>query len=190
MPATKPGVTPLRRLRQKRSAVALAAWLILVPAVPSMIAKLTATDNGDPVVTTGPLSVFTDDGHEVVLDPPLGWSSLEIGNGQVLRSDNGAVITVQAYDLEEREADAVVQRLIRQNRIGGESIAVTGGTVGSASGDLTGPRCAIIVDDGLSGSCAFLSDDDVMLLVTAMSSPDATAPDIADVVGPIHRGDS
>jgi hypothetical protein len=93
------------------------------------------------------------------------------------------MILVQIYDREGRDVDIVTQRLMRANRIGGITTALDGGHVGAVDGRLAGQSCVAILED-MSGPCAYLANDDLLVSIMALSDPDEAtepAPSITEV---------
>ena len=75
---------------------------------------------------------------------------------------------------------------MRANRVQGMPAALDGGRIASTDGDLTGDTC-VVVTDNLTGTCAYLADDDIVVSVIALADADHRALPIADVVGPLAR---
>jgi hypothetical protein len=177
-------------LTQKRAAALLAAGLIAVPWLPSLVADATPADEWSAVEAGQEVTVVSADGAQVAMMPPAGWQYRDRGGNRVqLRTDDGAAVLLEVVDLDGRDADAVTQRLIRRGRIGGSNAAITPGTVSTGDGSLSGRPCTVVVDD-LSGSCAFLSDGDVLVSVHAVGTPDDSAPALDDVLDSISRSSS
>jgi hypothetical protein len=119
---------------------------------------------------------------------PDGWQVQDLGDQAVLRGDGGTVL-LQVYDLDGRDPEAVAKRLMRSNRVGDVRTTLDGGRIATADGSLSGDTCVALTDDA-TGSCAYLSDGDVMLSVIALGSSRQSTPAIADVVAPFTREQS
>lgn len=175
-------------LTQKRTAALLAAGLIAVPLLPSLLVEVTPAD--DWLDVEDEVVVVSADGAQIAMTPPPGWRYRDSGGDRAqLRTGAGSAVLIEVVDLDGRDADAVTQRLIRRDRVGGSNTAITAGTVSTGDGSLTGRPCTVVIDD-LAGSCAFLSDGDVLVSVLAVGTPDAPAPTIDDVLDSITRSNA
>lgn len=166
-----------------RAALLLAAGLIAVPGIPMAAAAMVDDDAWDS--GSGTTRVASEDGNAIVVAGPAGWDAREFGNGVSFRSGDELVI-VQVFDREGRDLEAVARRLMRADRLTGASAALTGQTVTTADGTLTGEGCELVAGDRL-GECAFLADDDVIVWVQTLGTPDQPAPPLDLVVAPIGR---
>lgn len=171
------------RLIEIRAALLLATGLIAVPGLPMAAAAMVDEDAWQPGSET--TMVASEAGNEIVVAGPYGWDAREFGNGVSFRSGDELVI-VQVFDREGRDVDAVARRLMRADRITGASAAMTGDSVTTADGTLTGVGCELVADDRL-GECAFLADDDVIVWVQTLGTADQPAPPLDLVVAPIKR---
>lgn len=175
-----------RKLTQKPTALALAAGLLAVPLIPMLLEaalpdrEWAEADSGGSVV-----EVVSAEGNGIVVTAPDGWQTQDSGDSAVLRSDGAAVI-ITVYDRADRDPEAVTERLMRSNRVQGMPSALDGGHVASADGDLTGDTC-VVVTETLTGTCAYLTDSDIVVSVIALGDAEHPAPPIADVVGPLTR---
>lgn len=177
-------------LTQKRAAALLAAGLIAVPLVPSLLVEVSPADDWLELEGEQEVIVVSADGAAIAMTPPPGWQYRDAGGDRAqLRTDDGSAVVVEVVDLDGRDADAVTERLIRRGRVGGSNAALTPGTVSTGDGSLTGRPCAVVVED-LSGSCAFLSDGDVLVSVVAIGTADRPAPVLDDILDSITRSDS
>lgn len=175
-----------QKLTQKRAALALAAGLLAVPSIPMLLeavvpetAWATATSGGADV------EIVSAGGAGVEVSAPDGWETQDNGDSAVLRSE-GATVLIQVYDRAGREPAAVAQRLMRANRVEGMPSAPDGGHISTTDGDLTGDTC-VVVTEQLTGTCAYLADDDIVVSVITLGDTDHPALPIADVVGPLAR---
>jgi hypothetical protein len=166
----------------------LAVGLIAVPGVPALVNQLLPENDWDTARYAETLDVTSAEGTSVTLVPPSGWQVQDLGDRAVLRTDGSAVL-VQIYDLDSRDPQAVAQRLIRSNRVGGINTTLDGGRVATADGALSGDTCVALTHNA-TGTCAYLSDGDVMVSVIALGGPDNPAPSITDVVAPLTKGES
>lgn len=177
-------------LTQKRAAALLAAGLIAVPLLPSLAVDITPADDWLDLEQGQEVTVVSADGAEVAMIPPGGWRYRDRGgDGAQLRTDDGAAVLIEVVDLDGRDVDAVTQRLIRRGRVGGSNTAITPGAVSTGDGSLSGRPCTVVIDD-LAGSCAFLSDGDVLVSVLAVGTADHPAPALDVVLDSITRSHS
>jgi hypothetical protein len=175
-----------RKMTQKPAAFALAAGLLAVPLIPMLLeAALPDREWAEAASGDKTVEIVSAEGHGVVVTAPDGWQTQDNGDSAVLRTD-GAVVIVEVYDRADREREAVTQRLMRSNRVQGMPSALDGGQITSADGDLSGDTC-VVVTETLTGTCAYLTDDDVVISVIALGDGDHPAPPIADLVGPLTR---
>jgi hypothetical protein len=175
-----------RKMTQKPAALALAAGLLAVPLIPMLLeAAVPEREWAEAAPGGTEVEIVSAEGNGIVVTAPDGWQTQDNGDSAVLRTDGAAVI-IQVYDRADREPEAVTQRLIRSNRVQGMPSALDGGQIASADGDLTGDTC-VVVTESLTGTCAYLTDDDVVVSVIALGDADHPAPPIADVVGPLTR---
>ncbi|WP_299557886.1 hypothetical protein [uncultured Mycolicibacterium sp.] len=178
------------RLKDKRAAVLLTAGLLAVPLLPAVLVGATPIDDWAPVGAGEPVRVVSADGAAVDIELPAGWVYRQFGgDGVVARSADGAAVLLEVVDRDGRDPDAVTERLIRRDRVGGTNAALTEGAVSTGDGSLHGRPCTAVAHE-LSGSCAFLADDDVVVSVYVLGTPDTPAPDLSDVLGAISRSDS
>lgn len=175
----------LRALTQRRAAAALTLALLAVPGLPTVANAVLPEPQRDNAGTTDVVDIATDAGNAIVLRPPAGWRISDRGNQAVLR-DGDSVVLVRIFDRGDRDPQAVAQRLMRADRVRGISTALDGGTISTADGALSGTTC-VAVSENVTGSCAFLADDDVVVSVLALGSPDDPALPIAKLVEPITR---
>ncbi|MCV7226770.1 hypothetical protein [Mycolicibacterium komossense] len=176
-----------RRLTQRPAAVALAAGLIAVPGLPMLANELLPEPAWESAEATQQVDVYTAEGHGVVVTAPDGWEAQDNGDSALLRAD-GSIVAVQVYERSGRDPESVAQRLMRANRIQGISSALDGGTIASVDGTLTGQTCLVVTTD-MTGTCAYLMDDDVVVSVISLARPGQPAPPIVDVVGPMMKRD-
>jgi hypothetical protein len=179
---------PRRRLTQRGAAFWLAAGLIAIPAVPTVLDIALPERNWDTVEAADQVDIISANGNSVVIDPPDNTKIQDQGDSAVLRT-NTATITVAIYDKSDRDADLVTQRLLRMNRVEGINAALDGGNVATGDGALTGASCVLVAGES-SGNCAFLSDDDVIVSVLTVADPGETAPPIDVIVGLLTKGQS
>lgn len=175
-----------RKMTQKPAAFALAAGLLAIPLVPMLLeASLPEREWADAGSGGAEVEIVSAEGNGIVVTAPDGWQTQDNGDSAVLRADGTAVI-IQVYDRADREPEAVTARLMRSNRVEGMPSALDGGQISSADGDLTGTTC-VVVTETLTGTCAYLTDEDVVVSVIALGDADHPAPPIADIVGPLTR---
>ncbi|CAN5365414.1 hypothetical protein BH10ACT9_BH10ACT9_24790 [soil metagenome] len=178
--------TGKRKLTQKPAAFALAAGLLAVPLVPVLLEAVVPERSWD---STAPgesdVEIVSAEGIGIQVTAPGGWEAQDNGDSAVLRSE-GAAVLIQVYDRGGRDPESVAQRLMRANRVQGMPSALDGGRIGSADGDFTGDTCVVVTDD-LTGTCAYLFDEDVVVSVIALGDADHPALPIAEVVGPLAR---
>lgn len=180
---------PRRRLQQKGAAAALAATLIAIPAVPSVLDAVLPERVWDDTAATGPVVDITSvDGNVVDVAVPDGWESQDSGNRVFLRTD-GATVIVSVFDREGRDPRSVAERVMRKQTIQGWASAWDGGQISSTDGALRGDTCVAIVGDA-TGSCAFLADDDVVVAVTSLAKPGAAARPMPEIIDTITRSGS
>jgi hypothetical protein len=178
--------TGKRKLTQKPAAFALAAGLLAVPLIPVLLEAVVPERSWD---STAPgeadVEIVSAEGIGIQVTAPEGWEAQDNGDSAVIRSE-GAAVLIQVYDRGGRDPEAVAQRLMRANRVQGMPSALDGGRIGSADGDFTGDTCVVVTDD-LTGTCAYLFDEDVVVSVIALGDADHPALPIAEVVGPLAR---
>ncbi|MGY4708783.1 hypothetical protein ACXDF8_04315 [Mycolicibacterium sp. CBM1] len=175
-----------RRLTQKRPAAVLAALMLAVPLVPVILdATLPSREWNPAEAGAEQLSAVTDEGNVVAVETPQGWQALDQGDSAVLRNSDVTVL-VEVFDRDQRDPDAVTDRLIRLHRIQGITSALDGGHITSPDGALDGHTC-VAVTESATGTCAFLHDDDVIVSVVALGSPGQPAPPIGQVIDLITR---
>jgi len=161
--------------------------MLAVPLVPMILDATLPQRPWAPAVTSAEqVLAVTDEGNVVTVETPQGWEALDRGDRAVLRS-HGSTVFIEAYDLNHRDPDAVVQRLIRFHRVQGVTSALDGGSVESSEGALRGQTC-VAVTETATGTCAFLNDGDVIVSVVALAHPGQPAPPIDQVVDLITRG--
>lgn len=170
---------------QRGPALALALGLLAVPGVPTVVNSWLPEKAWESAESTDAMTLTSVEGAAVGIVAPDGWQVQDLGDQAILRGDGGAVF-VQVYDLDGRDPAAVAQRLIRSNRVGDVHTTLDGGRVATADGSLSGDTCVALTDQA-TGTCAYLSDDDVMLSVIALGGSSNSTPAIADVVAPFAR---
>jgi hypothetical protein len=176
-----------RRLTQKSAALILGLLMVAVPLVPMILDAALPQRPWDPAETVAEqVSAITDEGNVVVVATPQGWEALDQGDTAVLRND-GATLLIEAFDLDQRDPDAVAERLIRLHRIQGLTSALDGGTINTSDGTLGGNTC-VVVTTSATGTCAFLHDNDVVISVVSLSERGQPAPPIDEVVDLVSRG--
>lgn len=177
------------RLTQKGAAIALGVALLAFPLVPQLIdAVLPPPDWGtdevdDTLGGAGVVDMFTPNGAELEVAVPDDWIPVNNGDSATFYGP-GHMLMIQIYDRADRDVEMVRERLMRLNRVQGTNIALDGGRVSALDGEFTGRSCVAIADD-VSGPCAFLSNDDIVVSMLMFVSPegaDEPAPPIAEVV--------
>lgn len=165
--------------------------MIAVPGVPALANQVLPEREWETAGFDDNIEVTTDDGIIITAEPPEGWQVQDQGNAALLRNDSapGAVVIIQAYDLDGRDAQAVAERLMRSTRVGGINTALDGGRIATADGSLTGDTCIALTDSN-TGTCAYLTDGEVIVSVVSLGSPDSPAAAIADIVAPLTRARS
>jgi hypothetical protein len=175
-----------RRLTQKRAGFVLAVGLLAVPLIPMVLEAVVPEREWDAAAPGGSeVELVSADGHAVAVTAPNGWQARDDGDSAVLRRDGGLVL-VQVYDRAGREPGAVTERLLRANRVQGMPAALDGGQIASADGEFAGDTCVVVTDD-LTGTCAYLADDDVVVSVIAFGDPGHPVVPLADIVSPLAR---
>ncbi|CAN5151462.1 hypothetical protein BH11ACT7_BH11ACT7_25300 [soil metagenome] len=176
-------------MTQKPAAFALAAGLLAVPLVPVLL-EATLPDRAwdEPAPGDAEVEIVSADGVGINITAPDGWQAQDNGDSAVIRSE-GAAVLIQIYDRADRDPAAVAQRLMRANRVQGMPSALDGGRIGSADGDFAGDTCVVVTTD-LTGTCAYLSDEDVVVSVITLGDAEHPALPIAEVVGPLARTDA
>jgi hypothetical protein len=177
-----------RRLTQRGPALLLAIGLIAIPGVPSLANALLPEANWDTAEASEQVDIISRDGNRVLVIPPAGWEIQDHGDTATMRTD-GSVVLVSIYDKSNRDPDRVAERLMRANRVQGVNTALDGGHVATADGSLSGNTC-VAVSGRSTGTCAFLTDDDVIVSVLALGDPDHPAPPVSEIVAPITKGQS
>lgn len=173
---------------QRGPALALALGLLAVPGIPTLVNSWLPEKEWESAQSTDAMTLTSVAGAAVAIVAPDGWQVQDLGDQAILRGDDGAVF-VQVYDLDGRDPDAVARRLMRSNRVGDVHTTLDGGRVATADGSLSGDTCVALTDQA-TGTCAYLSDGDVMLSVIALGSSGRSTPAIADVVAPFSREQS
>ncbi len=161
--------------------------MLAVPLVPMIVDAALPERPWNPAETSAEeVSATTDGGNVVVIETPQGWEALDQGDTAVLRHD-GATVLVEAFDLGERDPEAVAERLIRLHRIQGITSTLDGGTIETSDGAFGGNTC-VVVTPSATGTCAFLHDNDVIISVVSLSEPGQPAPPIDQVIDLVSRG--
>jgi len=175
-------------LVERGPALALAIGLLAVPGIPTLVNSWLPETIWETAESVDAMTLTTVEGQSVAIVAPDGWQVQDLGDQAVLRGDGGTVL-LQVYDLDGRDPEAVAKRLMRSNRVGDVRTTLDGGRIATADGSLSGDTCVALTDDA-TGSCAYLSDGDVMLSVIALGSSRQSTPAIADVVAPFTREQS
>jgi len=176
------------KLQQRGPALALAVGLLAVPGVPTVVNSWLPERDWQTAESTDAMTLTSVEGTAVAIVAPDGWQVQNLGDQAILRGDGGAVF-VQLYDLDGRDPGAVAARLMRSNRVVDVHTTLDGGRIATADGSLTGDTCVALTDHA-TGSCAYLSDGDVMLSVIVLGGTRESTPAIADVVAPFTRKQS
>lgn len=179
---TNPADHGRTKLTQRGTALALAVGLLAVPGVPTLLNSWLPEKVWETVDSEDELTLTSVEGATVDVAAPEGWQVQNFGDGAVLRGDGSAVL-LQVYDLEGRDPEAVAKRLMRSNRVGDIHTTLDGGRIATADGSLSGDTC-VAVTENTTGSCAYLTDGEVMLSVIALGSNQQKAPPLSDVVAP------
>ncbi|MBN3458010.1 hypothetical protein JNN96_28635 [Mycobacterium sp. DSM 3803] len=165
----------------------LAAGLIAVPGVPMVAADWLLSESQDESSDLDThVSLVTDDGFAIDVAVPPGWQVSSAGDSAVLRTD-GALVLIDVHDRSGRDPRAIAQRLARINRVQGINTALDGGQIATGDDTLTGDTCVAVSANNRTGPCAYIADDDVVVGVVALGSPDHSAPPLSDIVGSITR---
>ena len=174
------------RLTQKSAAIALGLAMIALPTVPEVLdvvlpqPEWAAAEPGEGDASV--VDLYTMGGAAIEVAVPDDWVPDNHGDSATLYGP-GQMILVQVYDREGRDVDIVTQRLMRANRIGGITTALDGGHVGALGGSLAGQSCVAILES-MSGPCAYLANDDMLVSIMALSDPEEAegpAPSVAEV---------
>jgi len=176
------------KLQERGPALALAIGLLAVPGVPTVVNAWLPEREWETAESADAMTLTSVEGASVGIDAPDDWQVQNLGDQAILRGDGGAVF-IQVYDLDGRDPGAVAKRLMRSNRVGDVHTTLDGGRIATADGSLSGDTCVALTDEA-TGSCAYLSDGDVMLSVIALGSSRESTPAIADVVAPFTREQS
>ncbi|GAB7067498.1 hypothetical protein H7J06_14385 [Mycobacterium hodleri] len=176
------------KLKERGPALALAVGLIAVPGVPTLVNSWLPETVWETAESADVMTLTSVEGAAVAIAAPDGWQVQNLGDQAILRGDGGAVF-VQLYDLDGRDPQAVAKRLMRSNRVDDVHTTLDGGRIATADGSLSGDTCVALTDQA-TGSCAYLSDDDVMVSVIALGGNRESTPTIADVVAPFTREQS
>ena len=176
------------KLQDRGPALLLAIGLLAVPGVPMVVNSWLPERDWETAESTDAMSLTSVEGASVAIVAPDGWQVQDLGDQAILRGAGGAVF-VQVYDLDGRDPVAVAKRLMRSNRVGDVHTTLDGGRIATADGSLSGDTC-VAVTENATGSCAYLSDGDVMLSVIALGAGRQSTPAIADVVAPFTREQS
>lgn len=183
---TAPFAPARRRLQQKRAALILAALMLAVPLVPMILDAALPQRHWNPAENSAEqVTAVTDEGNVVAVETPQGWEALDQGDSAVLRKGDVTVL-VEVFDLDQRNPDAVTDRLLRLHRIQGITSALDGGTISAAGGGLSGRTC-VAVTTSATGTCAFVHDDDVVVSVVSLGTPGQPAPPIGRLMDLITR---
>jgi hypothetical protein len=177
-----------RRLTQRGAALALGIGLLAIPAVPAVVDALLPERVWETATFDESLTVTSADGVTVTAIPPTGWQIQDRGTAAVLR-DGDAVVTIEVYDLAGRDPRAVTQRLMRSSRVGGINTTPDGGHISSAEGGLSGDTCVAVTADS-TGTCAYLTDGEVLVSVISLGGPESPSAPLADIVTPLIREQS
>lgn len=170
------------KLQQRGAALALAVGLLAVPGIPTLANSWLPEKVWETADSTDELTLTSVEGAVVALAAPEGWEVQNLGDGAVLRGD-GAAVLLQVYDLDGRDPEAVAKRLMRSNRVGDIHTTLDGGRIATADGSLSGDTC-VAVTENTTGSCAYLTDGEVMLSVIALGQSQDKVPPLSDVVAP------
>jgi hypothetical protein len=161
--------------------------MLAVPLVPMILDATLPERSWNPAESSAEqVTAVTDEGNVVAVETPQGWDALDQGDGAVLRKD-GSTVTVEVFDLDQRDPAAVAERIMRLHRVQGITSALDGGTIKSADGALTGDTC-VAVTHSETGRCAFLHDGDVLVSVVSVAKPGQPAPPLDQIVQLIRRG--
>lgn len=172
-----------RRLTQRGAALALGVGLLAIPGVPAIADALLPERAWETAGFDEAIEVTTAGGITVTAEPPEGWQIQDSGDSALLRHGT-ATVMIQVYDLEDRDPAQVTQRLMRSARFDGISTALDGGRITTADGALTGDTC-VAVTSRATGTCAYLTDGDVLVAVTSLGVPDSPAAPLTDIVAPL-----
>ena len=174
-----------RRHTGKRAALALVVGMLAVPGIPAFL--LSGSDDPAPAADGQTVEVATESGEVISTVPPDGWEVASVPGGAVWQS-GGAFVHIEAHDLDGRDAEAVGERLMQMDRRRGFSPAYDGGQAQSGDGRLTGETC-VVTAAGMSGACAVIADDEVVVLVQTLGDVDTPALPLQDLLGAIGRAD-
>ncbi|WP_422742206.1 hypothetical protein ACN27E_13890 [Mycobacterium sp. WMMD1722] len=171
---TTPRVGRIRGLTEKRAALGLVAALIAIPVGPHVVSALLPPAQWETVQGGEPqdrVEIYTADDSGIVVEAPDGWVAEDHGDSVSLR--NGAArASVRVFDLDGRDPRDMQRRVTRMDRVGaGIHEALDGGRLTSGDGVFAGDSCVAITDDEV-GTCAFLSDGDLLVAVISLGSPD------------------
>lgn len=161
--------------------------MLAVPLVPMILdAALPERQWNAAEAAAEEVTATTDEGNVVAVETPQGWEALDQGASAVLRND-GVTVLIEVFDRDQRDPDAVTDRLIRLHRIQGITSSLDGGRITSSDGRLDGQTC-VVVTDSATGTCAVLHDDDVIVSVISLGEPGHPAPPVGQVIDLITRG--
>lgn len=182
---TPPAALPRRRLTDRGAALALALGMLAVPGIPFALNSLLPQRDWGTAESGADLTVTTRN-NTLAITAPAGWQSRTTGDGLLLRNGDQRVL-VQAFDVDQHDAAEAQRRVMRATRIGGITAAFDGGTISTADGALRGRTCVAIADDDVVGPCAYLTDDDVLVTVTSLGTPDTPAAGLEEFVAPLRK---
>ncbi|AQT82839.1 hypothetical protein B1R94_15415 [Mycolicibacterium litorale] len=161
--------------------------MLAVPLVPMILdAALPQRQWNAAEAAAEQVTATTNEGNVVAVETPQGWEALDQGASAVLRND-GVTVLIEAFDRDQRDPDAVTDRVIRLHRVQGFTSALDGGRITSSDGRLGGQTC-VVVTDSATGTCAVLHDDDVIVSVITLAEPGHPAPPLGQIVDLITRG--
>ncbi|MBO0679187.1 hypothetical protein JRC04_17115 [Mycolicibacterium sp. S2-37] len=170
-------------LAEKRAALGLAAVLIGIPLLPNLVSAFLPPMQWETVEGGAPqdhVDIYTADGSGVSVEAPDGWQAEDHGVAVAL-SNGDARAFVRVFDLDGRDPQDMQQRVMRKDRVDiGFHEALDGGHITSGDGVFTGDTCVAVTADEV-GTCAFLTDGDVLIAVLSLGSPDARDQIVAEL---------
>lgn len=182
-PTPKPAFWPA--LVQKKAAFWLLLIMLAIPGLPLAAAIIMPDDMDLEEAFDGPRMLETDDGILMSFLPPGGWR----GRGSPTSSsfhDGDRHIFIEIIDRDDHDPQTVGRRLMRRDAIAGITSAFDGGVLDLPELGLTGQTCTLIVRDSV-GRCALLEDDDIIMLVQTVGTPEQPALPLDDVLARLGR---
>lgn len=182
-PSLKPAFW--RRLTQMRAAFWLLLVMLAIPGLPLAVAIALPDDMDLEEASEDPRMLETDGGILMAFQPPAGWR----GRGSPSDSsfhDGNRHIFIEVIDRNDHDPQTVARRMMRRDAMAGLASAFDGGSVDLPELGLTGRTCTLIVRDSV-GRCVLLEDDDIIMLVQTVGTPEEPALPLEEVLARLSR---